>query len=101
MLQRETALLEKTAAEQRKEAGLKASLEEYATMVSNNLNRISFDEKQKLLRIVLDRVVVKGWRVDLHYNIPLPKPTPPEPHQVSSQFDLRSMRQLSAWVQLL
>ena len=90
ILQREQELLEKTAAEQRKEADIKASLDEFAVLVSSNLKRISFENKQKLLRIVLDKVVVKDWRVDVHYNIPLPKPTPPPEGKVSTKFDLRS-----------
>ena len=40
--------------------------------------------------MVLDKVVVKDWRVDVHYNIPLPKPAPPQQQKVSSKFDLRS-----------
>jgi hypothetical protein len=42
------------------------------------------------LRMVLDKVIVKDWRVDLHDNIPLPKPTPPPEQKVSTKFDLRS-----------
>ena len=91
MLQREKELLEKTAAEQRKEADLIASLQQFTTTISSSLNRLSFADKQKLLRIVLDKVVVTGWRVDVHFNIPLPRPTPPPEYQVSSQFDLRPM----------
>jgi hypothetical protein len=36
--------------------------------------------------------VVNEWRVDAHYNIPLPKLTPPPPpeQKVSTKFDLRS-----------
>ena len=37
-----------------------------------------------------DKVVVNDWRVDLHYNIPLPKPTPTPEEKVSTLFDLRS-----------
>jgi len=91
MLEREKELLEKAAAEQRKEADLKASLEEFATVVSSNLEHIAFEQKQKLLRIVLDKVMVKDWRVEVHYNIPLPQPAPQPDPKVSSQFDLRSM----------
>jgi site-specific DNA recombinase len=90
MLGREKELQEKAAAIQRKEADLKTSLEEFAALVSTNLKRISFENKQKLLRIVLDKVVVNDWRVDLHYNIPLPKPAPTPGPKVSTKFDLRS-----------
>ena len=90
MLNREQELLRKIAAEKKKETDIKASLGEFAALVSSNLKRISFENKQKLLRIVLDKVVVNDWRVDVYYNIPLPKPTPPPAEKVSTKFDLRS-----------
>ncbi len=40
--------------------------------------------------MVLDKVVVKDWRADVHYKIPLPKPASPPDRKVSTQFDLRS-----------
>ena len=90
MLNREQDLLRKIAADKKKETDIKSSLGEFAALVSNNLKRISFENKQKLLRIVLDKVVVKDWRVDVYYNIPLPKSTPPPGEKVSTKFDLRS-----------
>jgi len=90
MLNREQRLLRTIVAEEKKEFDIKAGLEEFAALVSNNLKRISFENKQKLLRIVLEKVVVKDWRVDVHYNIPLPKPDPPPGERVSTKFDLRS-----------
>ena len=63
---------------------------EFASLVSSSLKRISFENKQKLLRVVLDKVVVNDWRVDVHYNIPLPKGTPTPEQKVSTKFDLRS-----------
>jgi site-specific DNA recombinase len=90
MLNREQELLMKIAAEKKKETDIKASLGEFAALVSSNLKRISFENKQKLLRIVLDKVVVNDWKVDVYYNIPLPKPTPPPAEKVSTKFDLRS-----------
>ncbi len=59
-------------------------------LAKQHRKRISFENKQKLLRIVLDKVVVNDWRVDLHYNIPLPKPVPPPGPKVSTKLDLRS-----------
>jgi site-specific DNA recombinase len=93
MLNREQELLRKMAVEQKKETDIRTSLGEFAALVSTNLKRISFENKQKLLRMVLDKVVVNEWRVDVHYNIPLPKSTPPPPppeQKVSTKFDLRS-----------
>ena len=91
MLNREQELLRKMVAAQKKETDIRTSLGEFAALVSTNLKRISFENKQKLLRMVLDKIVVNEWRVDVHYNIPLPKSTPPPPEQkVSTKFDLRS-----------
>jgi site-specific DNA recombinase len=90
MLNREQQLLSQMAAEQKKETDTRASLAEFAALVSSSLKRISFENKQKLLRMVLDKVVVKDWRVDVHYNIPLPKLTPLPEQKVSTKFDLRS-----------
>jgi len=90
MLNREQELLRKIAAEEKKETDIKASLREFAALVCSNLKRISFENKQKLLRIVLHKVVVNDWRVDVYYNIPLPKPTPPPAEKVSTKSDLRS-----------
>jgi site-specific DNA recombinase len=90
MLNREQELLRKMAAEKKKETDIKASLGEFAALVSSSLKRISFENKQKLLRMVVDKVVVNDWRVDVHYNIPLPKPTPMPEQKVPTKFDLRS-----------
>jgi hypothetical protein len=79
LLNREQAMLEKMAEQKERYADIQTGLEEFATLVSNNLRHISFENQQKLLRMVLDKIVVKDWRVDLYYNIPLPKPaTPPK-----------------------
>jgi site-specific DNA recombinase len=90
VLNREQELLRKMAAERKKETDIEASLGEFAALVSTNLKRISFENKQKLLRMVLDKVVVNEWRVDVHYNIPLPRSAPTPEQKVSTKFDLRS-----------
>ncbi len=83
-------MLAKMAEQQEQNADIQTGLEEFATLVSNNLKHISFENRQKLLRTVLDKVVVKDWRVDVYYNIPLPKPTPTSNTKVSSKFSLCS-----------
>jgi site-specific DNA recombinase len=90
MLNREQELMRQMTAEQKREIDIKASLGEFAALVSSSLKRISLENKQKLLRMVLDKVVVNEWKVDVHYNIPLPKPTPTPEQKVSTKFDLRS-----------
>jgi hypothetical protein len=49
------------------------------------------------MRMVLDKVVVKDWRVDVHllyvhYNIPLSRPAASREEKVSTNFDLCNAR---------
>jgi len=87
-LRREKELLEKMAREQNQGSDVRRNLERFAALVLGRLQHFSFGEKQKLLRTVLDKVVVKDWRVDVHYNIPLPRPSHPIEQGVSTNFDL-------------
>lgn len=57
-------VLTKLADEQKQETDVKTALKEFATLVAHNLKHMSFENQQKLLRLVLDKVVVKDWRVD-------------------------------------
>ena len=93
-LNREKELLEKMAREQRQEGDARGDLEEFAVLVSSRLQHFSFEGKWKLLRMVLDKVVVKDWRVDVHYKIPLPRPSHPVEQKVSTNFDLCCARML-------
>lgn len=90
LFNREKELLEKICEDQKKDAAIRSSLEEFAALVSSNLKHIWFENKQKLLRMVLEKVVVKDWRVDLHYKIPISEPASPEGRKVSTKFNLRS-----------
>ena len=92
-LHREKELLEKAAQEQRQEGDMRGDLEDFVALVSNRLQHISFEDKQKLLRMVLDKVVVTDWRVEVHYNIPLSRPAAPMTQKVSTNFDLCCARQ--------
>ncbi len=76
-LHREKELLEKMAGEQKQEGDIRRDLEEFRALVSDRAQHSSFEDKQKLMRMVLDKVVVKDWRVDVHYNIPLSRPATP------------------------
>jgi len=73
MLSCEQELLRKMAAEKKKVTDVKASLGEFAALVWSSLKRISFENKQKVLRMVVDKVVVNDCWVHVHHNIPLPK----------------------------
>ena len=78
--------------EQKQEGDIRRDLEEFRALVSDRAQHSSFEDKQKLLRMVLDKVVVKDWRVDVHYNIPLSRPSAPREEKVSTNFDLCNAR---------
>ena len=94
-LHREKELLEKMAGEQKQEGDVRRDLEEFRALVSDRAQHSSFEDKQKLMRMVLDKVVVKDWRVDVHYNIPLSRPAAPREEKVSTNFDLCNARHAS------
>jgi site-specific DNA recombinase len=95
-LHREKELLEKMAREQKQEGDIRRDLEEFRALVSDRAQHSSFEDKQKLMRMVLDKVVVKDWRVDVHYNIPLSRPAASREEKVSTNFDLCNARHESA-----
>jgi len=95
-LHREKELLEKMAREQKQEGDIQRDLEEFRALVSDRAQHSSFEDKQKLMRMVLDKVVVKDWRVDVHYNIPLSRPAASREEKVSTNFDLCNARHESA-----
>ncbi len=53
-------------------ADLKKRVEEFSRKVTARLEEMSFAERQELLRLVLDRVVITEARVELSFKIPLP-----------------------------
>jgi len=91
-LRREKELLEKMAHEQKQEGDVRRDLEEFRALVSDRAQHSSFEDKQKLMRMVLDKVVVRDWRVDVRYNIPLSRPAAPREEKVSTNFDLCNAR---------
>ena len=91
-LHREKELLEKMAREQKQESDVQRDLEEFRALVSDRAQHSSFEDKQKLMRMVLDKVVVKDWRVDVHYNITLSRPAASREEKVSTNFDLCNAR---------
>jgi hypothetical protein len=64
------------------------------------IDTLDFDQKQALLRLIVEEVHVAGWHVQIRLRIPLDDnpPTPPDPNQdpdqpdpVSTQDRLRSL----------
>lgn len=94
-LHREKELLEKMAREQKQEGDVRRDLEEFRALVSDRAQHSSFEDKQKLMRMVLDKIVVRDWRVDVHYNIPLSRAAAPREAKVSTNFDLCNARHVT------
>jgi len=76
---------------------LQQDIHTFAERIARNLDELDFHARQKLMRLVIEKVRVTGWRVEIHLKIPLdkntdtPNPTdPPQPHTTtSSDMNLR------------
>ena len=80
---------------QRKELAQQNALREriigFSATVGASIDHLDFDKRQKLLRLVVEQVLVRGWRVDIKLRIPLDEaPNPPDPTP-SSKDRLRSV----------
>ncbi len=109
---RSTALLERRAGlaaeqealrEQRTELArhnrLQRRLAGFAERVTAALDELDFEARQRLLRLILEKVAVSGWRVEIHLKIPLPD-DPDDPRNAlpsprpSSDMGLRPLGEL-------
>ena len=63
---------------QRKELARQNALREriigFSATVGATIDHLDFEQRQKLLRLVVEQVLVRGWRVDIKLRIPLDKP---------------------------
>ena len=82
-----------------RENRLRHGIAGFAERVLASLNDLDFDGRQRFLRLVVEKVRVTGWHVEIHLKIPLaddppperePRPPTPEP-EPSSDMDLRSV----------
>ena len=62
----------------RRENRLRRGIAGFAERVLASLDELDFDGRQRLLRLVVEKVRVTGWRVEIHLKIPLPDDPPPE-----------------------
>lgn len=63
---------------------LRTRVQDFAATVASGIDRLDFAGRQQLLRLVVERINVTGWKVEIHLRIPLdqppsPKPTSPRP----------------------
>ena len=74
----------------------------FAHRILTVIDQLDFDQRQQLLRLVVDEVRVTGWNVTIQLRIPLDEPPDPPPrpsgarpdHSMSTEERLRS---LGAW----
>jgi site-specific DNA recombinase len=76
----EKNVLAKRSAELATENRLRRRLAGFAERVAASLDGLDFDGRQRLLRLVVEKVCVSGWRVEIHLKIPLAD-EPPDEHR--------------------
>ena len=62
-----------------------------ATRSGRSREKAKNNKRQKLLRLVVDQVLVRGWRVEIKLRIPLEEPPSPPHRALSSKDRLRSL----------
>jgi site-specific DNA recombinase len=101
-LARERDATSERSAELASQNRLRRGLAQFAQRVAASLDELDHDARQRLLRLVVEKVRVQGWRVQIHLKIPLQddsdgdgdggEPTPPTtPPRPSSDMRLRSL----------
>jgi site-specific DNA recombinase len=70
---------------------LRERVKGFADTVTTTIDHLNFDERQKLLRLVVEQVRVKGWQVEIKLRIPLDSPPDPSGKRVSTKDRLRSL----------
>lgn len=61
---------------------LRRRVDDFAARVTATIDELDFHQRQRLIRLLVDHVDVRGWHVDIHLRIPLDEPNPatdPEP----------------------
>jgi site-specific DNA recombinase len=58
---------------------LRHRVRDFAHRVLAAIDHLDFDQKQNLLRLIVEDVHVTGWHVQIHLRIPLDDPAPPPP----------------------
>ena len=63
----------------------------FSAQVGAAADDLDFEQRQKLLRFVVEHVFVRGWRVEIQLRIPLDEPPTPPDRGMSSKDRLRSL----------
>ena len=100
-LAQEKTTLTNRSAELATENRLRRRLASFAEQIAVTLDDLDVDSRRRLLRLVVEKIRVTGWRVEIHLKIPLPDDTPDDDPQApglppddppSSDMRLRSLR---------
>ena len=70
---------------------LRERVQGFAEKVKATIDQLDFDQRQKLLRLVVDEVRVQGWQVEIRFRIPLDSPPEPPSKALSNKDRLRSL----------
>ncbi len=87
--QREALISERQELAQRNR--LQQRVAGFADKVALTIDELNFEQRQKLLRLVVEEVRVKGWQVEVKLRIPLDGPPEPPGERVSTKDRLRSL----------
>ncbi|MBV9003035.1 MAG: recombinase family protein, partial [Solirubrobacterales bacterium] len=77
-LTREKETLNQRSAELAAENRIRRRLTGFSERIAASLNRLDFEGRRRLLRLVVENVSVSGWRVEIHLKIPLAHEPPPD-----------------------
>ena len=73
---------------------LRRRVDDFASRVVTTIDELDFHQRQRLIRLLVDHVDVRGWHVDIHLRIPLdepgpgtdPEPTKPRPRRTNQRL---------------
>ena len=101
-LEKEQAALHSRREELLSGERIREMTDRFAKHVLQGLDRMDFNQRQQLLRLVVEEVRVTGWQVEIRLRIPLAEQTPPQTEakmlkqagnqEVSTNVSLRSLR---------
>jgi site-specific DNA recombinase len=77
-LTREKETLSRRSAELAAQNHMRRRLAGFSNRVAASLDGLDFAGRQRLIRLVVEKVCVTGWRVEIHIKIPLPNDPPPD-----------------------
>ncbi len=77
-LTREKETLSRRSAELAAQNRIRRRLAGFSDRVAASLDGLDFAGRRRLVRLVVEKVCVTGWRVEIHLKIPLPNEPPPD-----------------------